>query len=177
MTKSICLSRGQECNPFTVPKIDGAVHYANKVLEWSCRRLNIPVISTTIVGQITSDNPSDYVTSGAYELFEKGYAEYLLNGMNKYPPMQREMLPEGYPLPNDRWEPKPEHKEYVGHPFANLTKDQTIQLGFDLGIADEIMPITHSCTDLVRGGCNTCWWCKEREWGFKQIGKKDIGNE
>ena len=149
--KSICLMRNQVCNPFTVPKLDGAEHYANKVLEWSCKRLDIPVVKTTLVGQISSDNPSDYVTSGAYEIFEKDYADYLLNGMNKYPPNQRDMLPEGYPLPNDRWEPKPEHKEFVGHPFADMTKDQTIQLGFSLGIADEIMPITHSCTELDRG--------------------------
>jgi len=177
MAKSICLERNQVCNPFTVPKLDGAEHYANKVIEWSCKRLNIPVVKTTIVGQISSDNPSDYVTSGAYEIFEKDYADYLLNGMNKYPPNQRDMLPEGYPLPNDRWEPKPEHKEFVGHPFADMTKDQTIQLGFSLGIADEIMPITHSCTELDRGRCGDCWWCKEREWGFKQINKKDSGNE
>ena len=98
--KSICLMRNQVCNPFTVPKLDGAEHYANKVLEWSCKRLDIPVVKTTLVGQISSDNPSDYVTSGAYEIFEKDYADYLLNGMNKYPPNQRDMLPEDtlYPM-------------------------------------------------------------------------------
>ena len=134
MAKSICLARNQVCNPFTVPKLDGAEYYANKVLEWSCRRLEIPVVKTTIVGQITSDNPSDYVTSGAYEIFEKDYADYLLNGMNKYPPNQRDMLPEGYPLPNDRWEPKPEHKEYVGHPFADMTKAKLYSWDLVLGL-------------------------------------------
>ena len=33
MAKRICIERGQECVPFTVPKIDGAEHYANLVLE------------------------------------------------------------------------------------------------------------------------------------------------
>lgn len=177
MTKKICVERKQECNPFTVPKIDGAEHYANKVLEWSCNKLGIPVIKTNIVGQITSENPSDYVTSGAYEIFERDLADYLLNGMNAYPPNQRDLLPEGYPMPNDRWEPKEDQSEYVGHPFANMTKDETIHLGFWLGIAEDIMPITHSCTERDRGRCNSCWWCKEREWGFKEIGKVDTGNE
>ena len=99
MAKSICIEREQECNPFTVPKIDESVHYANKVLKWSCDKLDIPIIETTIVGQITSENPSDYVTSGAYEIFEKGYADYLLNGMNKYPPDQRDMLPQDIHFP------------------------------------------------------------------------------
>jgi len=177
MAQRVCYLRGQPIRPFTVPKIDGAVHYATKVIEWSCNKLNVPVMETTIVGQVTSDNPSDYVTSGSYEIFEKDYADYLLIGMNKYPPNQRDMLPEEYPLPNDRWEPKPEHEGFVGYPFADMTKDQTVQLGFDLGIAEEIMPITHSCTEQDRGRCNSCWWCKEREWAFDQIGKVDTGND
>ncbi len=177
IVKQNCLERNQECTAFTVPKIDGAEHYANKVLRWASEKLNYEFMPTKIVGQITSDNPSDYVTSGAYEIFEKGYADFLFNGMNKYPPNQRDMMPEGYPLPNDRWVPDEKTKDYVAHPFADMTKDQTIQLGFDLDIATDIMPITHSCTELDRGRCNNCWWCKEREWGFMQIGKADIGRE
>ena len=169
MVKSICLKRGQECTAYTVPKIDGAEHYANLVLKWASEKLGYGFEPTRIVGKITSENPSDYVTSGAHEIFD--------NGMNAYPPNQREMMPSGYPMPNDRFTPTENERKYVGHPFADLTKDQTIQLGFELGIAEDIMPITHSCTEQDRGRCNDCWWCKEREWGFNQIGKKDKGNE
>ena len=31
-----CLKRNQECIPFTVPKVDGALTYATRMLEWSC---------------------------------------------------------------------------------------------------------------------------------------------
>ena len=176
MTKKICNARGQECVPFTVPKIDGAVHYAEQVLKVTCELLGIPTVQTTIVGRIDSENPSDYVTSGAEEIIYTGLADYLLNAKNAYPPNQRDMMPEGYPLPNDRYEPNEEAKKYVSHPFAEWTKDKTIQLGFDIGIAEHIMDITHSCTELDRGRCNNCWWCKEREWGFKTIKKTDRGN-
>lgn len=175
IAKATCNTRGQECVPFTVPKLDGAVHYANQVLAATCEWLDTPPMTTTVVGSIDSENPSDYVTSGAYEIIQNNLADYILNAKNAYPPNQREMLPEGYPLPNDRFEPTEEEKQFVGHPFADWTKDRTIQLGFELGIADIIMPITHSCTEQDRGRCNSCWWCIERAWGFEQIGKTDLG--
>ena len=174
MVKSICMERNQECNPFTVPKIDGAEHYANKVLEWSSDRLGHALMTTTLVGDVSSDNPSDYVTSGGWDIWNRGLGEHLFSAVNDYPPNQRSMLPEGYPLPNDRFQKTDEHK-HLSQPFAELTKDAIVQLGFDLGIANEIAPITHSCTELNRGRCNNCWWCKEREWAFKQIGQEDIG--
>ena len=174
LVKSVCMERNQECNPFTVPKLDGAEHYANLVLEWSSNRLGHALTKTTIVGDISSDNQSDYVTSGGYEIWNEGLAEHLFSAVNKYPPNQRSLMPEGYPLPNDRFVKTEEHA-HLSQPFADLTKDKIIQLGFDLGIANEIAPITHSCTELDRGRCNNCWWCKEREWAFKEIGQEDIG--
>ena len=103
LVKSVCMERNQECNPFTVPKIDGAEHYANLVLEWSSNRLGHAKIKTTIVGDVSSDNPSDYVLSGGYEIWNEGLAEHLFSAVNMYPPNQRSLMPEGYPLPNDRF--------------------------------------------------------------------------
>lgn len=176
MTKRICMERGQDCTPYTVPKLDGAEHYANLVLAKTCELLDIPVIKTTIVGNINSENPSDYVTSGCYEILENGYADFLMSGMNAYPPNMQEMLPDN-PLPNDRYVVNDAEKEYIGHPFADWTKDETVKLAFTLGIEHDIMNITHSCTELNRGRCNNCWWCKEREWGFVSIGLIDTGEE
>ena len=155
LVKSICMERNQECNPFTVPKIDGAEHYANLVLEWSSERLGHATTKTTIVGDVSSDNPSDYVTSGGWDIWNRGLGEHLFSAVNAYPPNQRSMLPEGYPLPNDRFIKTDEHK-HLSVPFADFTKDKIVQLGFDLGIAEDIMPITHSCTELDRGRCGNC---------------------
>lgn len=177
VAKATCNTRGQECIPFTVPKLDGAVYYANKVLEATCEFLKTPTMETTVVGSIDSENPSDYVTSGAHEILERDLADYILNAKNAYPPNQRDMLPDGYPLPNDRFEPSEEEKQYVGHPFAEWTKDRIIKLGFDLGIGEIIMPITHSCTELDRGRCGNCWWCKEREWAFNRLELIDGGTQ
>ncbi len=174
LVKRTCMDRNQECNAFTVPKLDGAEHYANRVLEWSSERLGHALMKTTIVGDISSDNPSDYVTSGGYEIWNEGLGEHIFSAVNAYPPDQRSMMADGYPLPNDRFVKTEEHHALT-QPFAELTKDKIVQLAFDIGIAHEIAPITHSCTELDRGRCNNCWWCKEREWAFKVIGQDDIG--
>ena len=174
LVKRTCMDRNQECNAFTVPKLDGAEHYANRVLEWSSERLGHALMKTTIVGDISSDNPSDYVTSGGYEIWNEGLGEHIFSAVNAYPPNQRSMMADGYPLPNDRFVKTEEHHALT-QPFAELTKDKIVQLAFDIGIAHEIAPITHSCTELDRGRCNNCWWSKEREWAFKVIGQDDIG--
>ena len=174
LVKRTCMDRNQECNAFTVPKLDGAEHYANRVLEWSSERLGHALMKTIIVGDISSDNPSDYVTSGGYEIWNEGLGEHIFSAVNAYPPNQRSMMADGYPLPNDRFVKTEEHHALT-QPFAELTKDKIVQLAFDIGIAHEIAPITHSCTELDRGRCNNCWWCKEREWAFKVIGQDDIG--
>ena len=59
IAKATCNTRGQECVPFTVPKLDGAVHYANQVLAATCEWLDTPPMTTTVVGSIDSENPSD----------------------------------------------------------------------------------------------------------------------
>ena len=158
-----CKKRGQSCRPYTVPKIDGAVKYANQVLKWSGYDTD-----TNVVGSIDSDNPSDYVKSGVSEILVEGYADVVYTAVTAYydemEPDQDRILTKGTPF-----------ETLVPQPFAEMTKDEVVQIAFDLGIAEEIMDITHSCTELDEGRCGYCPWCKEREWAFKQIDKVDKG--
>ncbi len=158
-----CKKRRQSCRPYTVPKIDGAVNYANQVLKWSGYEGE-----TNIVGSIDSENPSDYVKSGVVEILKDGYADVVYSAVTKYyddmDPDQDRIFTAGTPF-----------EEIVRQPFANYTKDVTVQMAFDLGIADDIMDITHSCTELNEGRCGYCPWCKERRWAFENIDKVDKG--
>lgn len=158
-----CKKRGQSCRPYTVPKIDGAVNYANQVLAWS--GYDSP---TNVVGNVDAEDPSEYVTSGIFEIFEKGYADIVFVAVTKYY--------DGMDPDHERQHASQYNAEDIClQPFHDLTKDQTVQLAFDLGIAEDIMNITHSCTERDEGRCGYCPWCKEREWAFKQIGKIDKG--
>jgi len=158
-----CKKRGQSCRPYTVPKIDGAVNYANQVLRWSGYDTD-----TNVVGSIDSDNPSDYVKSGVSEILVEGYADVVYTAVTAYydemEPEQDRIFTKGTPF-----------ESLVPQPFAEMTKDKVVQMAFDLGIAEDIMDITHSCTELDEGRCGYCPWCKEREWAFKQINKVDKG--
>jgi 7-cyano-7-deazaguanine synthase in queuosine biosynthesis len=158
-----CKKRGQSCRPYTVPKIDGAVNYANKILQWSGYDAE-----TNIVGSIDSEDPSEYVASGVREILVDGYADVVYSAVTAYydemHPDHQRIFTKGTP-----------YEEIVRQPFAEWTKDKVVQIAFDLGIAEDIMDITHSCTELDEGRCGYCPWCKEREWAFKQINKVDKG--
>ena len=158
-----CKRRGQSCRPYTVPKLDGAVRWANEVLALSGYEGQ-----TNIVGKVDAEDPSSYVASGIIEIFTEKMADIVYVGVTKY-----------YDGMNPDHPRQHASKYNAAHkclqPFSDMTKDKTVQLAFDLGIAEGIMPTTHSCTELDEGRCGYCQWCKEREWAFKQIGKIDTG--
>jgi|TARA_B110000495_G_scaffold64702_1_gene55038 7-cyano-7-deazaguanine synthase in queuosine biosynthesis len=73
-------------------------------------------------------------------------------------------------------------------PWANTNKQGIVEMYRSEGVIDSLLPITRSCEydptsdyfyantwprwseeikDPQLGHCGECWWCKEREWGFK----------
>ena len=52
-------------------------------------------------------------------------------------------------------------------PFINFNKQELAKIYSFLEI-QELYSITRSCESLslTMGHCGTCWWCKERIWGF-----------
>lgn len=158
-----CKKRRQSCRPYTVPKEDGAVGHANNVLRWSGYEGE-----TNIIGSIESENPSDHVKSGVIGILEGGHADVVYSAVNKYydgmNPDHSRVLTKGTPF-----------EEIVRQPFSEYTKDVIVQMAFDLGIADDLMDITHSCTEREDGRCGYCAWCKERQWAFEEIKKEDKG--
>lgn len=61
------------------------------------------------------------------------------------------------------------------NPLENLEKSETIRLFYEYAI-EELLIITHSCTQQTVGRCNNCWQCNERAWGFSQLEITDPGN-
>jgi 7-cyano-7-deazaguanine synthase in queuosine biosynthesis len=53
-------------------------------------------------------------------------------------------------------------------PFANIDKQKISEMYNELGIRDELFPLTRSCEHktIFTGHCGQCWWCEERKWGF-----------
>jgi hypothetical protein len=54
-------------------------------------------------------------------------------------------------------------------PFINTDKKGIAEYYINLGILEDLFPLTRSCevktTDFSQH-CGECWWCKERYWAF-----------
>ena len=186
----ICKERNQKIIPFTVPKNDGALTYAIRMLEWSAKRygdktLHPVVINSKGVNWSKKDYQGEEVArqliDGIKEIMDLGLAGYVYTGVNEYPPNYETLC--SYHVPGPRNLSRDSDFIYKGRPvsdiirqpFADLTKTDLINFANELGILDEVMEISHSCVELIRGRCGECFWCKEREWGFAEAGLVDKG--
>ena len=186
----ICKERGQKCIPFTVPKNDGALTYADRMLEYSQRayggkRLHPFVINEEGVDWMRENYQGEEVAQqlhqGIVEIFRKGYADYVYTGVNAYPPNYETLCSYHTPGPRNLsrdsdfiWKDKPA-SHWILQPFADLTKADLVQIADQLGWLDDIAELSHSCVEQIRGRCGECFWCKEREWGFAEAGLIDKG--
>ena len=186
----ICKERNQKIIPFTVPKNDGALTYAIRMLEWSAKRygdktLHPVVINSKGVNWSKKDYQGEEVArqliDGIKEIMDLGLAGYVYTGVNEYPPNYETLC--SYHTPGPRNLSRDSDVNYRGRPvsdivrqpFADYTKADIIKFANDLGILDEVAELSHSCVELIRGRCGECFWCKEREWGFAEAGHVDKG--
>lgn len=73
------------------------------------------------------------------------------------------------------WEPNNfADTDWVVGPFKDMDKSQIIQLVIDNNV-EQLFSISHSCAELPIGRCNHCNRCRERAWGFSQLGLTDPG--
>ena len=62
-------------------------------------------------------------------------------------------------------------------PIRNADKRITMWLANDLGILEDLLPITRSCeggpieTENFTKECMQCWWCLERKWALDNYNK------
>ena len=187
----ICQERGQKCIPFTVPKNDGALRYAIRMLEWSQqqhetdKQLHPIVVNSEGVDWMKTDyqgpEVTQQLTGGIAEIIKEGYADYVFVGVNEYPPHHETLCDYHTPGPRNlsrdsdaEWQGR-KAKDVIINPFADMTKDKIVKLAQGLGILEQASELTHSCVERIRGRCNECYWCNERAWAFKEAGFKDPG--
>ena len=186
----ICKERNQKIIPFTVPKNDGALTYASRMLEWSAKRYGDKTLHPIVINSKGVDwSKKDYqgeevarqLFDGIKEIMDLGLAGYVYTGVNEYPPNYETLC--SYHTPGPRNLSRDSDVNYRGRPvsdivrqpFADYTKADIIKFANDLGILDEVAELSHSCVELIRGRCGECFWCKEREWGFAEAGHVDKG--
>jgi hypothetical protein len=176
LVKSYCEGSGQEAIPFTVPKIDGAEYHSKVVVDTINTLLDCDLQTPIIVGDwYDGPDTSMYVKAGAWQTFNKKLCDWQLFGMTKHSDKVHELHTRQDPV--DRPNPSEEDRKHAAWPFEHMTKDETVNLGFQLGIGDIIAKVTHSCTEQDRGRCGECYWCTERAWAFSENNLEDKGKE
>ena len=192
LIKEVCNHRGQECIPFTVPKVDGALTYANRMLEWHSQKTRTKRLHPIVINQEGVDwNRNDYqgeevaqqLLNGIKEIIDNNMADVVFTGVNDYPPHYKTLCSYHTPAPRN----KVSESDYVHNgqpiqdiikqPFADYTKDFLVRLAWEAGILDDVAEFSHSCVEQIRGRCGECFWCNERSWAFQEAGLSDIGIE
>ena len=151
-----------EIATFTIERTEGARYFARPVIAHVHSQFNIPYKAPKIVGDPSLPGHLQ-VMSGAASAQHMGYT-LLYGGVI-------DQLPEhiiGY-------EPAPvEENDVVKLPFRDLTKGYIIDL-IQRHKQEALFYLTHSCSILEIGKCNSCNGCNERNWGFAQCGLTDPG--
>jgi len=164
MKDNIAESRKARIIPICAPKIDGADYYANLVNQYVCNKLGVEENKILYIGNPWQEH-NVIVRNAVVSAFYFGIIECVVLGDNVAPPGGAEfpgMMPirERVDSPN------------VFQPFFDMTKDQIIQLYYDEEI-EELLTLTHTCTEQNRGHCGQCWQCTERKWAFSQLDRTD----
>jgi len=155
-----------QLQPFTIPKTDGAYLYADPIIEHFNKKFKLNISKTIKVGDPTVYHRLQSTTA-INDIFEKYPVDFLFIGINQNPP-------ELASLPNA---PKRDTKSLnprIIFPFVDLYKHNILQFMYD-NQQEDLINITHSCTERQTERCNVCWQCKERAWAFKQLDKLDTG--
>jgi hypothetical protein len=148
---------------FTVPRYDDSVIHATRIIKFLDDRFNNTVSNLHVVGNPVLHH-SEQVRSG------------LAESVNLYTHMDVFLLA-------DTRNPTelssgPNRKRAVSakimQPFFDLTKKDTVQLCIDIS-QQEIMKLSHTCTESKLLRCSTCWQCRERAWAFEQCKYVDPG--
>lgn len=152
--------------PFTIPKFDGAALYADPIIAHFNKKFNLQIPSTIFVGDPTAHHSLQSKTA-IIEILQLNIVDYLFMGTNQNPPELNDMLNAPQRVK------KSEHPKIL-LPFIEMYKDQILKLMFE-NQQEDLMNITHTCTEMSATRCNVCWQCTERIWAFNQLNKTDTG--
>jgi len=155
-----------DIQPFTIPKTDGAILYADSVIEYINSKFNVRIPKTILVGDPTVYHRLQSKTA-VKEIFQEQSIDVLFIAINKNPEELND-LP-GAPRRDIR-----SNNSKIVFPFVDLLKTDIVKMAIENNLED-LFDITHSCTEQQIGRCSLCWQCTERSWTFKKLNLLDSG--
>ncbi len=156
------LDKKHQIVPFSIMRKEGSKYFSHLVVAHINEELKLPLVKPIIVGK--PNLPEDQqVKSGVMEVFQKGFDLVYVGVI------------EQLPIHMVGWQPIPAAEtEKFKTPLVKLNKSHIIDLVKKLK-QESLFAITHSCSSLELGRCNSCNGCNERSWAFKQLNLEDPG--
>jgi hypothetical protein len=158
--------------PFSIPKHDDSHVFVPRILEYFKAQFDIEIPNALLVGD-PSVHHSQQSTRAVEQIFKQyPYIEFIYFATNQNPAHDfdyDQYLKGSYP---DRVKTSPHPKILM--PFINMYKDEILKTVFD-NDQEELLLLTHSCTEQKTGRCGQCFQCNERAWAFRQLDKIDPG--
>lgn len=156
-----------DIQPFTIPKHDGAILYADPVISHFNKKFNLEIPKTISVG-----DPNVYhrlqSKVAVKEIFKRCDVDKLFIAINQNPPELAD-------LPGAPQRDQKSDNPKILFPFVELYKDAIVKIMVDEGQLD-LADITHTCTEQQVGRCDRCWQCTERAWAFSKLNIADTGS-
>lgn len=153
---------------FTVPKFDGSINQVDSITSYISKRFDVKILPKIVVGDPTLYHRSQNESGIKEVLTTYKSIKQLFIGINRNPPPEFK-LSGTYP---DRVSSS-DHPN-IEIPFVNLYKTHIVDLIYQFSL-EELLNITHTCTEQQKGRCGKCFQCSERQWAFEQLGKVDTG--
>ena len=154
--------------PFTVPKYDGSINYVDNIISYVSNRYNVTILPKIVVGNPNLPHKSQN-ESGVKEVLSCYTVPMLFMAINQNPPSEFKIQGEHPNRVQTNVHPR------ISMPFLRLLKTHIVDLIYQFSL-EELLNITHSCTEQTLGRCNQCFQCSERAWAFEQLGKTDTGS-
>lgn len=154
-------------------------HHAKKVMDKVAELTGITYDGWHSI-EVSSESDETYIGGQKAfmdKLYEDGIIQVNLNGVTAIPhPDDCPEMNEGLvgQIIDERVRNgvlKPQRLGRAFRPLMNLDKKGVAELYRNLGVEEEIYPITRSCeanrdTSRIEHQCGECWQCRERKWAF-----------
>jgi hypothetical protein len=157
---------GKKIVVFTVPKADGSVHYASKVVSHIANMLNVEPPQMLLAGDPNLSHDI-IVFSAWWSVSMRNLVDTIFLADNITPDLELSGLA---PVRS-----RVTHL-MVRQPLFDYTKDILVNSIFQYGV-ESLIDVTHTCTERARGRCKMCWQCNERAWAFTHANRVDTGDE
>ena len=145
--------------PYTILRKEGSRVYAIQAINHINKLFHLPEQNLNVVGNNTLPE-IEQVESGVKEILDTN--DFAFVGV----------IDSREEHSIDWYRHKFKESERVRYPLLNLQKSHVLDLIYQNNL-ESVLPFTHSCAIDESKMCGYCNGCKERLWGFNEIGKKD----